>query len=191
MSGNHHELNNSEIVTIAVAALGGAAQPVDLEDVAIKAYELAPGNFSWKKYKDKIDLGIVRFSLQDACRKMDPPLLKGTVKRGYMLTQAGSELINSTAIQKMTSALKDTPRKQSAEAKLVAERKRLENSQAYHKFIIDRSQDITKIDFQEFTRVNDYFPAHLREQRFEMITNATKGDPNLEKLWIFLKDNFL
>ena len=42
----NRELANHEIVTIAVYLLGGEREPVDTEDVAKKANELAPGRFT-------------------------------------------------------------------------------------------------------------------------------------------------
>ena len=50
----NRELASHEIVTIAVYLLGGEREPVDTEDVAKKANELAPGRFTWRKYKDQI-----------------------------------------------------------------------------------------------------------------------------------------
>jgi hypothetical protein len=46
-------LANHEIVTLAVYLLGGEAQRVDTEDIAIRANELAPGRFTWRKYRDQ------------------------------------------------------------------------------------------------------------------------------------------
>ena len=36
--------------------LGGETRRVDTEDIAVKANELAPGRFAWKKYPDQINL---------------------------------------------------------------------------------------------------------------------------------------
>ena len=59
-------LANHEIVVVAVYLCGGATKPADSEDVAMKANELAPGRFTWTKYKDQISLEHVRVYLSDA-----------------------------------------------------------------------------------------------------------------------------
>lgn len=53
-------LANHEIVTLAVYLLGGHAQRVDTEDVAVKANALAPGRFTWRKYASQINLDAGR-----------------------------------------------------------------------------------------------------------------------------------
>ena len=69
------------------------------------------------------------------------------------------------------------------------EKLRLERTKAYLKYMRIR-QNINEIDFREFTRVNDYFPHHLREQRYAKIENAVRGDEQLMKTWEFLKKKF-
>ncbi|MFZ0829061.1 MAG: hypothetical protein WAO02_16730 [Verrucomicrobiia bacterium] len=46
-------LSNHEIVTLAVYLLGGDSKRIDTEDIAVKANELAPGRFNWRKYRDQ------------------------------------------------------------------------------------------------------------------------------------------
>jgi hypothetical protein len=53
-------LSNHEIVTLAAYLLGGDTQYVDTEDVAVKANELAPGRFTWRKYRNQINIENVR-----------------------------------------------------------------------------------------------------------------------------------
>jgi hypothetical protein len=54
------DLANHEIVTLAVFPLGGVTSNVDTEDVAIKANEIAPGRFTWRKYPEQINIDTVR-----------------------------------------------------------------------------------------------------------------------------------
>jgi hypothetical protein len=51
---------NHEIVTIVVYLLGGESLPVDTEDVAVRANEIAPGRFLWRKYPHQINIENVR-----------------------------------------------------------------------------------------------------------------------------------
>ncbi len=71
-------LSNHEIVTVAVYILGGISGAVDTEDVAIKANELAPGRFSWKKYPTQVNLEVVRVYLSDAKKPSKGAYLLGS-----------------------------------------------------------------------------------------------------------------
>jgi len=59
MATDVKNLANHEIVTIAVFLLGGESHAVDTEDIAVKANEIAPGRFSWRKYPDQINIETV------------------------------------------------------------------------------------------------------------------------------------
>jgi hypothetical protein len=41
--------SNHAIVTLAVYLLGGETQRIDTEDIAVKANEIAPGCFAWRR----------------------------------------------------------------------------------------------------------------------------------------------
>jgi len=181
------ELSNPELVTFAVYNLGGSISPVDLEDVAINVYNLAPKRFSWKKYEDKIDLRIVLYSVNDAI-KPNVGFLKGNSKHGYMLTKIGMSWISKIENREIFTK---SSRKLSSFDLLDKEKERLLRTTAYRKFLVGESDHISIIDFREFTRVNDNFPEHLRNQRFTKIQNITDSDETLSKIWGFLKNKFI
>lgn len=59
-------LTQAELVTVAVYLLGGELRKIDTEDTAMKAHEIAPGRFAWRKYPGQINLELVRVALSDA-----------------------------------------------------------------------------------------------------------------------------
>lgn len=181
----HDELSNVEILTLVVYQLGGAIEPIHLEDAAIKAFELAPKKFSWIKYEDQIDLRIVQYALSDACKK-DINYLRGASKQGYMLTEIGLEWAKNFDDKKSSTK----SRKSSPSDLIIKEQIRLKNTQAYKKYVSNNKKDISVIDFREFTRVNEYFPIHIRKQRYTKIDNAVKDDTDLKKLWDFIKKKY-
>jgi hypothetical protein len=189
MTTTTEELTNAQAVTLAIAALGGATKQIDTEDIAIKAYEICPGKFGWRKYPERIDLIVVRVSLNDAARSR-PPLIRGSIKRGYLLTVEGMQWA-STHLAYAAGTAGEAARRNSAEAELNRERERLRKSRAYARFVEGRTQDITERDFQEFTRINDYFPMHLRQKRFTTVQNAVSGDKALAELWVRLRSAFV
>ena len=61
-----NKVSNHEIVTLAVYLLGGASQFIDTEDIAMKANEIAPGRFTWRKYPQQINIENITAFLWDA-----------------------------------------------------------------------------------------------------------------------------
>ena len=182
-------LTNVELVTLAVGRLGGASAPVDLEDVAMEAYELAPSRFCWKKYPEQIDIGTVRYALKNA-GKRKPALTSGGIRPGYMLTKKGLQLYET--IKTIDAPLSVPPggRRGSADAVLEEERARLRKTTAVAKYHRGELKLISQRDFDEFARVNDYFPSDLRRKRFLRIENAVSMDGELNEIWSHLKKVF-
>ncbi len=75
---------NREIVTYALAELGGAERDVHLELIAVRAFEISPGAFRWDldEFAKFIDKDKVRVSLVDA-RKPKYGALVSTVARRH------------------------------------------------------------------------------------------------------------
>ena len=77
------------VVTAALHQLGGAARAIDTEDVAVRAFELAPDLFRWQKYPQQINLELVRVALSDAKKPKNGALTSGSGRSGWRLTQRG------------------------------------------------------------------------------------------------------
>jgi hypothetical protein len=84
-----------ETVVLSVHALGGTSRSVDTEDVAIKANEIAPGMFAWRKYPKQINLELVRVALSDAKKPKYGTLVMGSGREGWRLTSAGLDWVAS------------------------------------------------------------------------------------------------
>jgi hypothetical protein len=82
-------LANHEVVVLAAYLAGAQKSSADTEDIAIKANELAPGRFSWRKYKDQINIETVRKRLWDATKADNGGYLIGSEKAGWRLTKVG------------------------------------------------------------------------------------------------------
>lgn len=82
-------LKQYEVVALAVYLLDGGRRSVDTEDIAVKCHELAPALFSWQKYKDQINLELVRVSLSDAKKLKNGGLLTGSGREGWRLSSKG------------------------------------------------------------------------------------------------------
>jgi len=89
MSVTAISVSKPELVTLALALLGGADQPFDTEDIAVKAHELAASAFAWRRYPDRINLELVRVALVDASRAKSGSLVQGRGRGGWLLTNQG------------------------------------------------------------------------------------------------------
>lgn len=184
-------LSNSQVVALAISELGGTTKAIDIEDIAIRAFEITPEKFSWRKHPNRIDLRVIQYALKDAAStRKGNPLLKGSLKHGYMLTRLGLEWVEANQNINPVN-LQDSSRRQSTTSKLSLEQARLLTSTAFQKFESDRFKEITYSDFEEFARINDYFPEHIREKRYVIIENAVHGNSELENLWALLIDKFI
>ncbi len=86
------------VVVLALAELGGAGRWVDTEDIAVRANQLAPGAFTWRKYPEQIDLDGVRVALHDAAKDRYGHLVEGSVRSGWSLTLAGVEWVKTEGV---------------------------------------------------------------------------------------------
>ena len=184
------EFSKPELVTIAVAILGGDTAYVDCEDVALKVNDIAPGRFNWRKYPERIDLAIVNFALQDAKKTRCGGLVVGNNTKGWMLSPAGLKWIRTVNLDAVHNELSVKHRKASISANQELERNRLFNTKAYNLFVEGKCKEITVQDFYEFARVNEYFQIKTRQRRYAIIANAVSDDDTLSKLWNLLQTKF-
>ena len=184
------ELSKPELVTIAVALLGGDAMYVDREDVAIKVNDIAPGQFNWRKYPERIDLDAVGGTLRTAKKPLNGGLVVGNNTKGWMLSPAGLKWIKTLDLGIVDDKLPTKHRKASISANQELERNRLFNTKAYNLFLEGKSKKISTQDFYEFARVNEYFQMKTRQRRYAIIANAVSDDETLSELWDLLQTKF-
>jgi hypothetical protein len=184
------DLSNPQLVTIAVALLGGETGYVDREDIADKVNNIAPGRFNWRKYPERIDMVTVVVGLRDAKKPRNGGLLVGSNREGWMLSPAGLKWLRTLDLSTVQSVQSVKHRKDSIAAAQEAERARLHITRAYELFSKGRPEEITPQDFYEFARVNQYFQTKARQRRYTIIENATIDDGTLFELWDYLKERF-
>jgi hypothetical protein len=173
------KLSNEEIVTIAVYLAGGDAKAVDTEDVAMKANSLAPGRFTWRKFREQVDLEVVRKRLWDARRPHKNAFLLGSSRCGWTLTKKGLEFARANAQILTDSKIEADRHSLSDKQRLAAERRRLLASEAYQTFRADGSGGITPRQAEAFFRLDDYVVGGLRERKVQRLLNTFSDDPEL------------
>jgi hypothetical protein len=188
MTKNKEEsvLTNPQVASIAVYLLGGKSKYIDTEDVALKAFELAPERFAWRKYPDEIDLGAVKYACSDARKPNFGGLLIGSPTKGWMLTEEG--LVYAKAARKrLTAARTKRERVSGQDKRLVSiEKTRLLSTTAYEKYATGRLSEVTIDEAWSFFRVNDYITGKSRTQKIIRIKNLFASDSDLGELVQYL-----
>jgi hypothetical protein len=170
------ELTNPEIVTLAADLLGGQRRQVDSEDIAIKAFELAPNRFCWRKYTERIDIFAVRSALSDARKPRHGELLMGSARKGWQLTKNGVAFSkeNADALHGLdVSRARLTPEEKNRE---IRERQRILFETAFRKAATNKLSEISIAEAERLFRVDDYVVGPARKSKVERLLSRFEDD---------------
>jgi hypothetical protein len=175
-------LSNHEIVTLAVYLVGGDTQRVDTEDIAIKANELAPGRFTWRKYPNQINIDTVRKRLWDAATPAKGQYLTGSEKEGWMLTSAGLTFATSNIASAESADLSKERLGLRQKQWLRNERARMLSTEAFAKIQNGATDAVTTREAEEFFRIDAYVSSNSREQKITRALSAFGNDVELSRV---------
>jgi hypothetical protein len=175
------DFSNQEVVTLAVFLAGGESNYSDTEDIAVKANEIAPGRFAWRKYKEQINIDTVRKRLWDASKPEKGGYLVGSERDGWLLTQAGLKFCkkNIRALQRAPKVKHRRSKQEQSWIKL--ERLRLLSEPAYQKFLDGNANEISPTEAERFFRVDDYVIGQARKTKIQRSIAAFESDPLLSE----------
>ena len=176
------KFSNREIVTLAVYLLGGESQFIDTEDIAIKANEIAPGRFTWRKYPQQVNIENVRTFLSDAKKTKNGELLIGSGKEGWLLTEDGVKFARSRISDLESDDLTRNRLSVKERQWLRNERARMLSSDAYLKFQSGGIDVVTAQEADAFFRIDDYVEGKARERKIIRILNSFVDDPELSQV---------
>jgi hypothetical protein len=172
--------SQAQVVALAVYLLGGAERAIDTEDVAVRAHQLAPGRFAWKKHPEQINLELVRVYLSDA--KMKHDLLLGSGRTGWRLTQHGLKWAEHASLD-ITKFHTARTREQSRSGSIDEQRWRRERarilSTAAWKTWQAGNRKIPSADAKEVFRIDSYATGNLREAKITRLRSLFIEDDEL------------
>lgn len=174
--------SQTAIVTLAVLLTGGDHRAVDTEDVAVKANEIAPGRFTWRKYPNQINLELIRVYLSDAKKAAKGAWLAGSGRRGWLLTPAGLEWSKKHAKRLLAQDL--TRRRDQSRAGSIdenrwrRERERILGTPAWSKWI-NQAQDITTREAAEVFRMDSYAVGPIKDAKMTRLKAMFDEDPKI------------
>ena len=172
-------LSNYEVVTLAVYLLGGRSLTIDVEDIAVKANEIAPGRFAWRKYPDQINIDHVGSALREAKKPRNGGLLLGSSKEGWLLTETGLAFAEGRAQDLGRSDLAREALSPKERSWRRNERIHMLADVAFLKCQALGIESVTSQEAESFFRVNDYVTGRARERKLTRILNTFGDDPEL------------
>ena len=171
-----------ELVTLAVFILGGEEKRIDTEDVAMKAHELAPTRFAWRKYPNQINLELVRVYLSDGKSAEKGGYIEGSGKTGWTLTPSGLRWARD-ARDRLADGTLDISRDQARGGPLAEQRWRRERDRILASAVwADWKAGLRSIstrDAEAIFRIDSYAVGRLRTQKIERIRSLFENDKDV------------
>lgn len=171
------QTRNDQITLVALLVLAGDKGSIDTEDVAIKSDELAPGRFRWRKFKEHIDLGLVRNGLQDARKK---GLAAGGALRGWTLTDAGIAEARSLLPQVSDPSTRERMAIEQRQWE-TRERTRLLAEPSFRLALESGVESLTKRDILRLFRLDEYASKERTAERTRRFSGAFVDDPRMKR----------
>jgi hypothetical protein len=170
---------NHEVVVLATYLAGGKTAYTDTEDIAMKANEIAPGRFTWRKYKEQINIEAVRKRLWDATKADKGGYLIGSERDGWLLTQTGLRFCKKHLRLLKNTDASSTRHSQREQTWISRERLRMLAEPAYQKFATGQIKSISAVEAERFFRVDDYVVGAARKTKIARSIAAFGTDPQL------------
>lgn len=145
----------------------------------MKAHELAPTRFAWRKYPNQINLELVRVYLSDAKNPKKGGYMDGSGRSGWTLTPRGVRWARAQQ-KKLPTAELDRPREQArggplGEQRWRRERERILASDAWERWSVgERHIDLR--DAEAVFRIDSYAVGRMRQLKMERLRALFEAD---------------
>jgi hypothetical protein len=162
-------VSNNDLFLYALYRLGGAGKYVDVEDVFMEMWQLAPSRFSWRKYKQP-NYKLLSQTIWDLKRHDGSDLLLG---EGYsrQLSASGVQWIEQRLpeLSEATESTESAVSNKRPSQKVVVN---LEKSTAYLQFQEDDKSELDKNQVASAFRCSPDAPRSVWRERLETLRSA-------------------
>lgn len=177
------KIDNPDIIPYALYNLGGIGSFIDVEDMFLKCFELAPARFSWRKHSLP-NYKILSKALRDFEGAHPDALLKTADGLGRQLTAEGVEWVRSRLA--LYEALLETPGasppKKRPGQRLLNE---IEDHPLYGEFAMGLRPDLAKHQVADLLMCAPDSPSALWRERLESYRASARA-ANREAIVTFL-----
>jgi transposase InsO family protein len=178
MSSLRPTISKPALVTLALNELGGSHEPIDTEEIAVRAHELSPVAFAWRRYPQHINLELVRVALVGATRMH---FVQGKGRGGWVLTDAGVAWVARTRAQLLEALgrtdVTSSPVRQTETAHRERERLRLGRTDALRKWRL--GEPVSSFEACAVFRVDQYTVETTRLTKVRSLRDLFEDDPEL------------
>jgi hypothetical protein len=185
-------ITRADLVIWAVLLLGGDQKRIDTEDVAVKAFQLDPKSFCWRKHPDQINLELVRVNLSNAKKPENGAFLTGSGRTGWSLTRKGLAWIR-TARSPLKSLGASEPQRRASSAGSIdssrrdRERKRILALPAWTRWA-NGDKSVVLAEAREVYRLDSYSTLSVREAKLTRLRAMFGDDEQLSPFLAHLSD---
>lgn len=185
-------ITRADLVIWAVLLLGGDQKRIDTEDVAVKAFQLDPKSFCWRKHPDQINLELVRVNLSNAKKPENGEFLTGSGRTGWSLTRKGLAWIR-TARSPLKSLGASEPQRRASSAGSIdssrrdRERKRILALPAWTRWA-NGDKSVVLPEAREVYRLDSYSTLSVREAKLTRLRAMFGDDEELSPFLAHLSD---
>jgi|FLYL01.1.fsa_nt_gi hypothetical protein len=175
------------VVLFVLYELGGTSRMLDIEEIAVEAWKRAPDLFGMRHFREHPRLDAAYYPLKNQKAR---GLVTGGNRRGWMLTEAGFNLVASRVDEFRRTAEAIRERQPDARGEIAREFARIQRTDAFTKFRAGRAGDISESEAVEALRVTLTSPKEVRQQRKEMLLNLCRqfGRPDIAEFIRALPD---
>jgi hypothetical protein len=176
------DVTNSDIFLWALHELGGGSEFVDIEEVFLKCFELAPQRFAWRTRADLADYKKCSKALRDAEARRPPLMVKTGDSFGRQLSVQGHKWIEAN-VTRLGAQLKSghavqEPRRR-PRSRMLAE---AEQAQVFARWRIDQVVPSEKWPMAELLRCSPDSNVAVWSNRLEALRAAAYAADRKELL---------
>jgi len=165
--------NNTDVFVWALYMLGGATKQVDVEDIYLKTFEIAPARFGWRTRPDLPNFKKAAKALQEVEAKSHVGLLMSLGQNYRRLTQAGIAWVETYKPILEKNYLGDIPVKGPATGDLARSTRELKSNDIWERWLSGESLTLSMVSV--LLDVSNGSPAAIWADRFaDLFDLATK-----------------